>query len=85
VSEIISQTWDLTQIGLILGGIVAVVGPVVWLAGLALALRGSEPKDRPQILRAYASCRLPMLRQPSVQTRAAPRREEPPAESPQVV
>jgi hypothetical protein len=30
---------------------------MTWLIGLALALRGSQPADRPAILRAYVTCR----------------------------
>jgi hypothetical protein len=81
VGKIISGAWGLTQIALIMGGVVALVALMVWLAGLALALRGSEPKDRPQILRAYASCRPPVLRQPTIQIQTAARHEQMPDES----
>jgi hypothetical protein len=47
----------LTLIALSLGGTVAVIGLIVWLTGLVLALRGSAPRDRPTIIRAYATCR----------------------------
>jgi hypothetical protein len=63
VSQLISEAWDLAQMGMITGGIVALVALLAWLAGLVMALRGTAPKDRPQILRAYAVCRPPLVRQ----------------------
>jgi len=30
---------------------------ITWLAGLAIVLRGSDPKDRVLLLREYAKCR----------------------------
>lgn len=41
------------------GGAVALVGGaalVVWLIGLLIVLRGSEPAQRSEIIRAYALC-----------------------------
>lgn len=43
-------------------GASAVIPPLVWLAGLMLALRKSVPGDRPDILRAYATLRLPIAK-----------------------
>jgi hypothetical protein len=39
----------------------ALVPSLVWLIGLALALRRSAPIDRADILRAYATLRLPTV------------------------
>lgn len=44
------------------GCIVAAVALIVWLAGLVIALHGSEPKERADILRAYGSALPRMLR-----------------------
>jgi hypothetical protein len=48
--------------GVIVMGVVALVPPLVWLAGLALALRKSVPADRAEILRAYGTLRLPAVK-----------------------
>jgi hypothetical protein len=32
------------------------VALLVWLAGLMIALRGTKPKERDEILRAYGEC-----------------------------
>ena len=45
-----------TQVSVI-AACVALVGLVAWLIGLIIVIRGSTPKDRPDILRAYAVCR----------------------------
>ena len=62
MSQMAVQAGTLVQIGIIAGSAVALVALLVWLVGLALALRGSKPKERPSILRAYAICRLPVVR-----------------------
>jgi hypothetical protein len=46
-------------LGLLVSSVVAVAALVVWLLGLALALRGSAPAERAAILRAYATVRVP--------------------------
>lgn len=51
------------QVGVIVGGVVAVASMLVWLAGLLIVLRGSRPEDRPRILRAYACCQPRSVRQ----------------------
>ena len=53
---------DGTMLAVVITGVVALVALGVWLAGLALALRGSAPADRPSILHAYAALRLPTSR-----------------------
>lgn len=78
-----SAAWDLIQMGMIMGGAVTLVALLAWLAGLMLALKGSAPKERPQILRAYATCRLPM-RQVGAGPRAGRLRDQPQAEAPPV-
>jgi hypothetical protein len=60
--RVLTDVQHMFQATFIVGGVVAVVALLVWLAGLALALRGTEPEDRPKILRAYATCRLPLGR-----------------------
>lgn len=47
-------------VGLLLGSAVAIITLLVWLAGLIIVLRGTTPRDRPVILRAYAICRPPV-------------------------
>ncbi|GAA3950899.1 hypothetical protein [Actinoplanes auranticolor] len=54
--------WEQTSPALVIAGLVALVALGVWLAGLALVLRGSDPADRPSILHAYARLRLPTSR-----------------------
>jgi hypothetical protein len=75
VSQAFSQMIMIFPAGLILGSIVALAAPLAWLAGLALALRGSKPTERASILRAYASCHLPLAslwRSPPNPTRKTP-------------
>jgi hypothetical protein len=48
--------------GVIVMGAASLVPPLVWLIGLTLALRKSAPADRADILRAYATLRLPAVR-----------------------
>jgi hypothetical protein len=55
----IAQTGPAMWAGVIVMGAIALVPPLVWLIGLALALRKSAPADRADILRAYATLRLP--------------------------
>lgn len=42
-------------VGLAAAGL-GIVALLVWLAGLAIALRGSKPAERDRILRAYGQC-----------------------------
>jgi hypothetical protein len=58
----IAQAGPAMWAGLIVAGAVAVVPPLAWLIGLALALRKSAPVERADILRAYATLRLPTVR-----------------------
>jgi hypothetical protein len=76
MNEIASRAGSLLRLGFVLGGVVAVVALLVWLVGLVLVLRGSDPKDRPQILLAYALCRLPIMRQPPIDDHASHRQGE---------
>lgn len=49
---------DLQQIGIAVA-IVGGLSSMVWLAGLIVALRGSKPSERAEILRAYGVSRRP--------------------------
>jgi hypothetical protein len=40
----------------VVAGVIGIVTLLTWLAGLAMALRGSRPAERPEILQAYATC-----------------------------
>jgi len=55
----IAQAGPAMWAALIVTGTVALVPPLAWLIGLALALRKSAPAERADILRAYATLRLP--------------------------
>jgi hypothetical protein len=46
--------------GLVLGSIVAITALLVWLTGLILVLRDTDPNARPALLRAYAICHPPL-------------------------
>jgi len=48
----------LAQIAVIVAGFATAVGIVAWLIGLAIVMRGTTPRQRPAILRAY---RMPTL------------------------
>jgi hypothetical protein len=37
-------------------GCIVFTALLVWLVGLMIVLRGSRPKERPDIIRAYAMC-----------------------------
>ncbi len=56
MSQIEAQLIHLVSFGVI-GGCLVLAGLLVWLAGLLTALHGSKPTERPEIIRAYATCR----------------------------
>jgi hypothetical protein len=60
MSEVTASLGPLTQYATIASGLV-LVGLLVWLAGLLAALRDSKPSERADIIRAYATCRPPVL------------------------
>lgn len=62
MSQALSEGRALIEVGLILGSAATFTVSLVWLTGLVLALRGSKPKERASILRAYAACRPPLGR-----------------------
>jgi hypothetical protein len=66
----------LTQFGAIAVCCLTFAGSLVWLAGLLIILRGSKPRERPDIIRAYATCRpfIPVL--PRVGRRSSRSRSE---------
>lgn len=80
MSQVASHVWPLFQLGFTLAGAVALVALLAWLTGLVLVLRGSAPVERPQILRAYAVCRPPIVRQRRADTPLLSCRDQPPEE-----
>jgi hypothetical protein len=41
----------------VIGAVVPITGSVVWLIGLIVAVRDIPPRDRADVIRAYARCR----------------------------
>jgi hypothetical protein len=56
MNEVVATLAHLAQFGVVAGGLV-VAGLLVWLVGLLVVLRDSKPGERPDIIRAYATCR----------------------------
>jgi hypothetical protein len=61
----------LTQFGAIAVCCLAFAGLLVWLAGLLIILRGTKPRERPDIIRAYATCRPFMTMPPRIGSRSS--------------
>jgi hypothetical protein len=47
----------LIEVALAAGAVLLALLWITWLVGLAIVLRGSDPKDRVPLIREYAKCR----------------------------
>jgi hypothetical protein len=47
----------LIEVALAAGAVLLALYWLTWLVGLAIVLRGSDPKDRVPLIREYAKCR----------------------------
>lgn len=56
----IAETGPVVWAGIVVMAVAALVPQLVWLIGLVLALKKSAPADRSDILRAYATLRVPV-------------------------